>query len=412
MKEKFLKENLISECRDLYNQRGISALLYKNIDKKLYFRLYQKGIKLSDIITQFGLEIEFKNFKINEARWNWDKLIDIIRPIVVNQNFLPPAAWFQNNGYSYLKAALYSLDKTWDDLRKEFNSYENSSFVISRNGMRWRSHPEASLSNFLFSRGIKHNKGKKYPIEYSITTGQTYGYYDLEFIAKNGCIIQVEIWGEKPNGHDEAHYEYKKNLKLAFNSNNDNFIGINFWDCYIEKQLGNILKDYIGLIEPYNFEKSYDNIIPSTHWSNADELIEYCKIFANNMPNGIFPTEEWLRKRGKWKNRDGEAYNTLSIYIKKWIGGIRQLRMIIDQPENSTVKWDKESVIQEYKKIFEIYGLTTGQLRGKLRRAQIKLTKEERFNINNIDAAVRKHFGSCYDLNQLLGIRNVRKKVC
>lgn len=358
------------------------------------------------------MNAEFKNLKIDEARWNWNKIINDLRPIVVNQNFLPPAAWFQNNGYSYLIAAVYSLGKTWDDLRKEFNSYENSSFVISRNGMRWRSHPEASLSNFLFSRGIEHNKGKKYPKEYSITTGQTYGYYDLEFIDKNGNIIEVEIWGEKPNGHDEAHYEYKKCLKLEFNSGNDNFIGINFRDCYVEKQLESILKDYIGIIEPYNFEKSYDNIIPSTHWSNADELIEYCKIFARDIPNGIFPAEDWLRKRGKWKNRDGETYNTLSIYIKKWIGGIRQLRIIIDQPENSTVKWDKESVIQEYKKIFEIYGLTTGQLRGKLRRAQIELTKEERFNINNIDAAVRKHFGSCYDLNQLLGIRNVRKKVC
>ena len=81
------------------------------------------------------MDYEFKNYKKNNARWNWNKIIDVLTPIVVNQNFLPPAAWFQNNGYSYLIAAVYSLGKTWDDLRKEFNSYENSTFVISRNGV-------------------------------------------------------------------------------------------------------------------------------------------------------------------------------------------------------------------------------------------------------------------------------------
>ena len=199
-------------------------------------------------------------------------------------------------------------------------------------------------------------------------TGQVYGYYDLEFIAKNGSLIKVEIWGEKPKGHAEVHYEYKKRLKLEFNSGDDAFLGINFRDCYVENHLDLILKDYIGNIKPYVFNNSYDDVIPSTHWSNSDELIEYCKDLASRMPDKIFPAEDWLRKRGKWKDRGGETYNTLSIYIKKWVGGIRQLRKIIGQPENSTVKWDKEKAVQEYKNIYNTYGLTTGQIRGQLRR--------------------------------------------
>ena len=129
------------------------------------------------------------------------------------------------------------------------------------------------------------------------------------------------------------------------------------------------------------------------------------------MPNGVFPTEEWLRKRGKWRYREGEAYNTLSIYIKKWIGGIRQLRSIIGQEENSTIKWNKEKVLKGYKSIFDEYGLTTGQIRGKVRRKEMYIAKEKMKKINNIDYAVRKQFGSCYDVNEILGIKNVRKKM-
>ncbi len=405
MKKRFYVNDLLSECRNLYNKKGISTFLYKNIDKKLYFRLYQNGLTLSDVIKRLDLETEFENYKKSIAKWNWTKLIKEIKPIVKKNNFLPPVAWFQNNSKSHLIQAVYSLGKNWDDLRKEFNSYENSSFVISRNGLRWRSHPEASLSNFLFSRGIKHSIGKKYPPEYSIESKRNYGYYDLQFVASYGDKINVEIWGDKPHGHAEVEYEERKQLKIKFNANNKNFLGINFNDCYNENALEKILKQYIGIITPFNFEKSYDKIIPTTHWSNADELIQCCKYFAQKMPNGIFPTEEWLRKSGKWKHRDGEAYNTLSIYIKTWIGGIRKLRKILGQSENSTTKWSKEKAIKEYENIFNKYGLTTGQLRSKLRRRQINLSENERHLINNIDAAVRKHYGSVSKLNEYLGIK-------
>ena len=418
-KKKFYKEDLIETCRNIYKKHGVRAFLYKNMDKTLYFRLYQNGIKLQELIKILDIEKELNEYKISipyeygdktRKRWSWKRIISDAEKVVEENNYLPPAGWFSQNGYKSLIQAIYNLGKTWEDLRDEFKDFENSSFVTSRNGMRWRSHLEASLSNFLYARGITHDRGKKYPNDYSEITGQTYGYYDLQFETRTKDWVDVEIWGDKPYGHNEKHYAFKRKLKENYNKKNSLFLGIEFNDCYIENKLIEILEPYIGYKPPSIFERNYDKIIPSTHWSNADELIEYCKIFVKNMPNETFPTEEWLRKRGKWKNRDGEAYNTLSIYIKKWIGGIRQLRKIIGQPENSTVKWNREKAIQEYKKIFDIYGLTTGQLRGKMRSSQIELTKEERFRINNIDAAVRKHFGSCYDLNLLLGIKNYRKK--
>jgi hypothetical protein len=410
MKKRIPIKEIINECKILYKKKGIGSLQYRNMPKKLYHRLYSNGIRLSHVHRQLGLENEFKKFKENEARWSWGKIVAFVKPIVVKQNFLPPAAWFQSNEKAYVVAAVYSLGHTWDDLRKEFKSYENSNFVISRNGLRWRSHPEASLSNFLFARGIKHSNGKKYPDSYSKKTGQSYGIYDLEFYDKREKLIVVEIWGDKPYGHAEVHYEYKKRLKLSFNSKNKNFLGMHFTDCYSESKLEKILLKYIGTIKPYNFQTNYDTIIPTSHWSNADEVILYCQELTKSFPGGIFPAEDWLRKRGRWKNRKGETYSTLASKITDWIGGIRKLRSIINQPMNSTIKWDREKAIEEYKKVYKTYGLTTGQLRGKLRSKQIKLTEEERFKINNLDAAVRKHFGSCYDLNEQLGIKNYRPK--
>lgn len=411
MTENSSTESLIEDCRKLYSAKGISVFLYKNFDKKLYSKLYHRGFKIPDILRELNIENEFREFRQSNARWAWPKIIAFVKPMVEKSNFLPPAAWFQANKYGHIVSAIYILGKTWDDLRKEFNSYENSSFIISRNGMRWRSHPEASISNFLYTRGVEHERGKRYPDSYSEQTGQTYGYYDLHFTDNQKRTIDVEIWGEKPNGHAQDHYEYKKKLKEDFNSQNDSFLAINFRDCFEESKLEEILKSYIGIISPFVFENKYDDVIPSTHWSNADELIKYCDDFAKKMPDGIFPTEEWLRKRGKWKKRQGEAYNTLSIYIKKWIGGVRKLRDIIGQSENSTIKWDKDLVLKEYKDIYNKYGITTGQIRGKVRRNELKIEKEEMKTINNIDYAVRKVFGTAYDVNELLSIRNSRRKM-
>ena len=244
--KQFKIELLINECKKLYDEHGISVLLYKNFDKKLYFRLYQKGIRLSDVRKILGVEKEFSEYKQNtsymykgEERhyWSWSRIIKIVKPIVKKHNFLPPAAWFQENRYQSLIQAVYNLGKSWENLRDEFKSYESSSFVTSRNGMRWRSHPEASFSNFLYNRGIEHQKGRKYPDDFSKITGQTYGYYDLMFKDKNNNFIDVEIWGEKPRGHAQKHYAYKKHLKEKYNLNNKNCLGINFREGVNEKRL-------------------------------------------------------------------------------------------------------------------------------------------------------------------------------
>ena len=403
---------MIEFFRKRYLQQGISSLSYLSIKKEkgLYFHLYKKGLKIKDIIKALGLEEEYASFKkehfartINgkvHHRWSWERITNETQIIVDELGFLPPAEWFQSNGKATLVAALYYMGKTWDALRAHFNCYVNSDFVESRNGMRWRSHPEASLSNYLYSRGIEHRPGEKYPEEYGEQSDQSYGYYDLHFKSLENKWIDVEIWGDKPKGHQEKLYQRKRKQKESFNKSNPNFLGIHYSDCYEDYKLDALLKPYIGYIEPYIFDKPTDEVLQPTHWSNADELIELCKHIAKQQPDGIFPTEGWLRKRGNFEDREGPTYNTVSIYIKKWIGGVRKLREILDQEEHSTTTWDKEKAIREYRKWFEKHGFTPTQARTKRRG----LTGKERKEAQNIANAITKYAGTTEDINKQLGI--------
>ena len=408
--KKFSKDQLIEYCRNLYKENGMESLSFSYLkEAHLYHNLYSYGITQKMLLQILGIEKEFEVHKKRHG-WTWERVLKEAKSVVEVQGFLPPAGWFQKNGQGSLVQVVYYLNKTWADLRSELNSKEGSSFVESRNGIRWRSHPEASLSNFLYARGINHKLGGKYPEDFSMFSGQKYGYYDLTFLDQQNRWIDVEIWGDKPYGHNEDKYARKRDLKEQYNLSNPSFLGIEFEDCYDDKRLTSILQPYIGIIEPYIFEKAFDKEIPSTHWSNADELIEYCRDFANKCQAGIFPTEEWLRKRGKWKNREGIAYNTLSIYIKKWIGGIRKLRRIIGQEENSTEVWNKEKALAEYAKWNNNYGFTPGRARYLFTSGQISLSKEEYNKACCIEAAVLKYVGGSLEACKIIGIKLPRKQ--
>ncbi|WP_286219728.1 hypothetical protein [Marinobacter apostichopi] len=408
---------LLAYLWERYCSEGIASLSYPELKKEkgLYFQMYGKGLKINDVISKLGLEEEYQEYKNNnftkrvdgvtQRRWTWARVLEEAAEVANQMGFLPPAQWFQQNGKGSLVFAVYKFNKTWTDLREEFDCFKTSDFVQSRNGMRWRSHPEASLSNFLYSRGIEHKKGEKYPEQYSEYGDSSYGYYDLHFKSSLGSWVDVEIWGDKPNGHAEDRYEKVRLAKERFNKVNPNFLGIEHKDCFNDDLLAEILDFHIGQIEPFVFDRPTDKVLQPTHWSNADELIEYCKEIAACQPDGLFPTEEWLRKRGKWRSRPGPTYNTVSIYIKTWIGGIRKLRRILGQEEGSTIEWTRESALKEYKAFYQEHGILPGQAR----RAGVGIAEEVKKKAVRVLAAVNKHFGTATEANQELGLVVDRK---
>src|SRR5262249_42304680 len=155
------------------------------------------------------------------------------------------------------------------------------------------------------------------------------------------------------------------------------FLGIHFLECYEERALERILRPFIGEVSAHRFVKPHDPHIESSHWSNADELLVRCRQLAAEQPDGSFPTEEWLRKRGRGRAGRGPAYNTISVYIKTWLGGMRHLRELIGQPENSTTRWDRGMALRELAAWFGIYGKSPGAVRRAVKRGKAKVEASE-----------------------------------
>jgi hypothetical protein len=261
------------------------------------------------------------------------------------------------------------------------------------------------MSNFLYARGIEHKRGWKYPQDYADHANASYAYYDMHFLSSQGQWINVEIWGDKPHGHGEERYREKRKDKEAYHTNREDFLGIDFRACFSDEELQRILEPFIGVVEPFRFDKPTDPFIESAHWSNADELLEACRKLAESMPDGKFPTEEWLRKRGKWASRPGDPLNTMSVYIKLWIGGVRKVRDLLGQAHFSTTSWTEESAIAAYKAFYEEHGLTPSQYRHLVSQGDPSKSVAVSKKATNIGMAVLKYAGGSAAVQQRLGIK-------
>ena len=414
------EEELLAYCRTMYELHGPVALTYSFLKDQqgLYAILFSRGLKQKRLAAALGLEDELSLHAATRpivragrelVRRAWPQLVTEACEVTEEHGSLPPAQWFQRNGRGSLVQAVYNLGHTWDQLRDAVGDPATGAFVGSRNGLRWRSHPEASFSNFLYARGVQHRRGDRYPKKYEELSGKTHGRYDLHFLGLEGWV-DVEIWGDNPGGHGSLKYESVRKSKEQFNLDRPRFLGVHFEQCFSEDELTRLLASHIGIIAPFQFERPTDPVIPSTHWSNTDELLEYCRKLASNMPDGAFPTEEWLRKRGKWADRPGEAYNTLSIYIKKWFGGVRHLRSLLGQAHNSTTKWDREETLKSWKEFWLKHGLTPNQVRAHHSRNISAFSEDDFREAGRLAVSVVKYVGSATEANRILGITVDRKR--
>lgn len=413
---KLSRDEMLAFCRRLYEERGVAAFAYPALRKVhgLYTSLYELGLRQKVLLRELGIEDEYKAYTRSQPmkyggtlrdRWSWELVIARARAIFEQEGRLPSAIWFQKNGHASLIQALYSLGHTWDQLRAGVGDTSTGNFVASRSGLRWLSHAEASLSNFLYARGIEHKKGERYDDRFSEVSGAKYAIYDLHFRHTNGAWVDVEVWGDRPNGHNEERYAQMRRSKERFNVDNPRFLGVHHEECYDEAALTRTLAPHIGVIVPFRFDKQTDALLQSTHWSNADELLDFCKHVASSAPGGEFPAEDWLRKRGKWVGRDGPAYNTLSVYIKKWLGGVRNLRRLIGQADVSTQQWDRELALKAYRDFYNAHGMTPHQARHERhRKNNMSIPDEVVLEAGRISSAIEKYAGGIAAANAALGL--------
>lgn len=381
------REGLLTELRRLYELHGCEALFTPFLEKhRLYLRLRKVGLKQQEYLVALGLADEFAKWKFNnrtyggkpQQRWSWDRAVETACRAKEEHGELPTMDWFRKNKQTNLVNAVFRSGHTWEQLRETLGSFKKSTFRQSRNGMRWLSQPETSMSDFLYARGISHERGQRYHTGYAEASGRHHGTYDIHFLAVDGRWIDVEIWGDLPDNLSGGKYAQTRALKEAWNANNQNFLGIQFQDCYSDDKLTRILEPYIGVIAPFNFDKPTDPYIETSHWTDGDELLETCRQIAAQMPDGIFPNEQWLRKRGKFADRPGDAaYNSLALRVQQWLGGTRNVRRLLGQAGANTNKWTGESVIKAWRDFHTTYGvaptaLATGGPEGKYSAEVVK----------------------------------------
>jgi hypothetical protein len=306
--------------------------------------------------------------------------------------------WCRLNGLSSLTNTVHNTGKIWEELRVAVGLRPSRNFCQSSNGMRWLSQPEALLSSYLHARGIEHKHGERYPIGYEQQSGRKRGHYDLHFRAEDGTWIDVEVWGDSLNGMARGRYARTKTLKEAWHGNRTDFLGIPYKDCLAPKKLAQILGPFIGEVtakRPIAVPDS--DALQVGHFASEAELLKACHALAAQMPDGKFPAESWLRKRGKHAGRIGPAYNTLSVYVARWFGGTCAVRELLGQANASTTKWTPESVAEAWDAFIVKTGLTPSQCKSANRRA-------------SVSAKVRKEGWRIYAVASRLGILEAVRK--
>lgn len=392
------RETLLEELRRLYAQHGCEALSTPFLEKeKLYMRLRKVGLKQADCLAELGLEIPFAAWKAANRRyagqpqqlWSWERVLETARQAISVHGALPAMEWFRKNGQTGLVNAVFRTGHSWELLREAVGDFKQSSFRQSRNGMRWLSQPETSMSDFLFARGVPHTKGRRYDPAYGASAGRRHGTYDLHFLSQQGIWIDVEIWGDLPDNLSGGKYAATRALKEQWNADNPNFLGIQYQDCLSDARLTEILAPYIGVIAPFNFTQPSDHQIETAHWTDGNELLETCRQIAAMMPDRLFPNEQWLRKRGKYAGRPGEAYNSVALRVNQWLGGTRNVRKLLGQEQASTRQWSATAAIEAWRKFEADHGVPPTTLASK--DAVAKYPTELIRQANMIRAAATRH---------------------
>ena len=370
---------LIAVMRELYAQHGIRALSTPFLEKQpdaLYPRLLAAGLKQKALLEALDLTEEYAAWRdsarryrgVTKPKWSWEIAVAKAQDIVAQEGELPSVEECRLNGLSSLTSAVHKAGRTWEDLRIAVGLKPSANFYPSRNGLRWLSRPEACLSDFLYARGIEHRRGERYPQDYADQTGRNWARYDLHFFTPASRWIDVEIWGDSLNKMSDGRYQQTRAFKEAWQAGREDFLGIPYRQCLSDASLTEILKPYIGIIEPFVSDRPSDHAIETSHWSDGGELLEDCRRLAASLPDGTFPPEDWLRKRGKHKDRSGPSYNTMAVRVNQWLGGTRNVRRLLGQDSASTTDWTLEKLKAAWQDFETSYGESPSQYRSNAKR--------------------------------------------
>ena len=287
--------------------------------------------------------------KLGKTYFNsWEEIVDYVRPLVKDRTQFPTQQWFQKNGHGCVQRGLWKFGKRMNDLAAEFDFGSNFAEYICKAGLRHRSFGEVQVSDFLYKYGATYRSEPQYPDTFS-TEKTDSGRFDFEFQGDEGTIY-IEVWGGMKGNNDQSDYNKKRKQKEDFCSENKiPLLGIEYNDTLSEDKLETIFSPHLKNVRD-------KNVVNTITLSFEDRVISKCREIANNQPDGLMPSEHWLRKRDGWGNREGDADNTLPNEIRA-IGGITKVRQILGE-ESQYRNWDDDKILKEIKDFYETYQKT------------------------------------------------------
>lgn len=292
---------------------------------------------------------------MTNIKWTQELFDKTAEEIIDQFGCIPPQRFLDAKGYSRFRHAIRQFSPTMAELRKRFNVQDVR--ITSVDQQIWKSFAEVNIANMLIIRGFAVTQGRLYPKQYSEQYPRDHAIYDLHFVATcepyRGIEINCEVWGGPKGGagkDQEAvdHYAETKSFKLDFHKNMDNFLGIDFMDCYKDARILEALHPYIGDVAVLPEYVAKLPPVAVVALPVYETVIEKCKDILVKLDSKELPPVPWFRRTETYKNRTIYDWEPAS-----WSSFVTQLNMVkisvVRQAlgEKCRAQWTKEKVFEE-----------------------------------------------------------------
>ena len=414
----------------LVEKHGATALLYswliENGQQNLYNRFLNKGGSLENFAKSLNLHEEYlEQKKLSNGRrvkkWTDETLKTAIKKVVKEYGFLPPKGFLNaENGLQGLGSAIQKFGGH-KAIKEKYKIGERLG-LYDKSGQIWASFPEASLANYMLSKGVRPMKGHRYPDAYAKMSGMNYGVFDMHFVATTGHLqnkmLNIEIFGDNPGGRGADEYAKVRSFKEKFNENDECFISVEHLECYKIKRLEDIFGKHIAPADSLiKYDAAVTDIFDATMLSLADEVLVRLKRVCEKMPDGLLPSIGWFLRIDRHKNRQIETWedHTWSGLIDNVsdCGGIMKFRKALGQGETRFKQYNltKKETIQELKEFHNKWKQTPKAFK---HRNKKNLSEDEKLGWEKaleLTSCMTRHFASIQDACNAAGISMQRYRM-
>ena len=363
---KYERDKLLASWKAMVDEHGLNVYkqrwLQDNKLTQLLTRSKRRGLRLIDVAKELGDDIRLKNHRATtpssgKIKWSSQKFDEIAREVIDRFGCIPSGTFLIQQGYGGF-VWQYSVYGPVENVRQRYNVQNVRLSDIDNNV--YLSLPEVCFSNYMLARNFVVERGDSYPEEYVKNYNRKRGMYDFHFLATQdeyaGKRISVEIFGGGGacrNEETKKRYLETKKFKIEFHQGDKTFLAIEYDECYTDNSLTEILRPYIGE-PPVMRNHELVQLCPTTQLSQADLVLDECRIISRRMPTGKLPSTQWFQMSGHHVNReryDWEPHRWAGFLVRLRRIGMANVREALGQEQLKPVKWTLTRFYQELSEV-------------------------------------------------------------